>query len=224
MTGSAALRDVKWAYSLRSFGPVEAAAGLAVKALGHEALARLDLQPGMRVLDLGCGAGRSLPALARAVGPQGEVVGVDYTRAMLERARRRVEEAGLSNVRLVEADAADWALEPGSFDRVLCTHALSVIPASRQALHRAVAALRPGGRIVIVDMKRMEAPTEALAPFFEQVVNPLYENLAYQLACAQPSREIVPELRRLLPQVTCEDRVGGAMYIAVGDRPVEVGS
>lgn len=222
MTGSAALRDVKWAYSLRSFGPVEAVAGLAVKKLGREALARLDLGPGMRVLDLGCGTGRSLAHLSRAVGPAGEVVGVDYTRAMLERARLRVEDAGLTNVRLIEADAADLALPPGSFDRVLCTYALSVIPRSRQALHRAVALLAPGGRIVVVDMKRMDPPTESLAPFWEQVVNPVYENLAYQLACAQPSREIVTELRRLLAHVTVEDRAGGAMYLAVADRPVEM--
>lgn len=216
------LDDIKWAYTLRSIAPVEMLGGWAVRNLRHAALRRLGVEPGMRVLDLACGAGRTLPWLARAVGPEGQVVGVDYTRAMLERARLRVERGGYTNVRLIEADAADLVLPAASFDRVLCAHALSVIPRSRQALHAAVQALKPGGRIVVVDMKRFAAPLPSLQPIYDQVLNPLYEQLAYQLACAQPSREIVTEMRRVLSDVHVEEQLGGAVYLAWGERPREV--
>ena len=213
------LEEIKWAYTLRSIAPVDVLGGWAVRSLRLEALRRLGVEPGMRVLDLACGSGHTLPRLARAVGPTGEVVGVDYTRAMLELARTRVERAGLDNVRLIEADAADLVLAPGSFDRVLCAHALSVIPRSRQALHGAVQALKPSGRIVVMDLKRLASPLTSLQPIFDQVVNPLYEQLAYQLACAQPSREIVTEMRRVLAEVKVEEHLGGAMYLAWGEHP-----
>lgn len=216
------LDDIKWAYSLRSLAPVEALGGWAARGFRHAALRRLGVEPGMRVLDLACGSGRSLPWLARAVGPAGSVVGVDYTRAMLEQARTRVERAGLTNVRLIEADASDLVLPPGSFDRVLCAHALSVIPRSRQALHGAVNALKPGGRLVVLDMKRLAPPVASLQPIYDQVLNPLYEQLAYQLACAWPSREIVTEMRRVLGDVQVEEHLGGALYLAWGERPREV--
>ncbi len=216
------LDDIKWAYTLRSIAPVDMLGGWAVRGWRHAALHRLGVEPGMRVLDLACGSGRTLPWLAKAVGPSGEVVGVDYTRAMLERARLRVERGGFGNVRLIEADAADLVLAPASFDRVLCAYALSVIPRSRQALHGAVAALKPGGRIVVVDMKRLAAPLASLQPIYDQLLNPLYEQLAYQLACAQPSREIVTEMRRVLSDVKLEEQLGGAVYLAWGERPREV--
>ena len=216
------LDDIKWAYTLRSLAPVEMLGGWAVRGYRLAALRRLGVEPGMRVLDLACGAGRSLPWLARAVGPSGEVVGVDYTRAMLERARLRVERGGFANVRLIEADASDLVLPAGSFDRVLCAHALSVIPRSRQALQVAVNALKPGGRLVVLDMKRLAPPLASLAPIYDQVLNPLYEQLAYQLACADPSREIVTEMRRVLGDVRVEEHMGGALYLAWGEKPREV--
>ena len=70
-------------------------------------LARAELRPGERVLDLGTGTGAVAEQAARAVGPRGEVVGVDISAAMLALARRRAEELGLSNLRYAEGRGED---------------------------------------------------------------------------------------------------------------------
>lgn len=214
---SAPLDRIRWTYTWRSFARLYDLGFMPVMYVREEAIAKLGLAPGMRVLDLACGTGLNLPYLARAVGLEGQVVGVDYTRAMLEQARSRCEREGLGNVRLIEADAATVTLP--EFDAVICTHALSIIPRSREALRRAVEALRPGGRLVVADLKRLGPPVEALAPLYETVVNPIYESLAYSIACAQPSREIVQEMRLLLEDVTSEEHVAGALYVAAGVKP-----
>jgi demethylmenaquinone methyltransferase/2-methoxy-6-polyprenyl-1,4-benzoquinol methylase len=213
------LTRIKWTYTWRSFANMYDLGFMPVMYVREAAIRRLDLQPGMRVLDLACGTGLNLPYLSQAVGPTGEVVGVDYTRAMLEKAQRRCERRRLDNVRLIEADAATVHLPEGDFDRVICTHALSIIPRSREALRRAVVALRPGGRIVVADLKRLDPPVEELELFYATVVNPVYESLAYHIACAQPSREILQEMRLLLEGVEYEEHVGGALYVATGTKP-----
>lgn len=96
-------------------------------------IAELQLQPGARVLDVGCGTGLNFPLLLDAVGPSGALVGVDASGSMLSRARARRETGGWSNVTLVEADAAllDAALSrstaSGLFDAALLSYSLSII-------------------------------------------------------------------------------------------------
>jgi ubiquinone/menaquinone biosynthesis C-methylase UbiE len=120
--------------------------------LRARAIGQLGLTTGASVVDLGCGTGLSLAALRDAVGTQGRVVGIDASPDMLMRAREKIREGGWDNVTLVEADAAAVALEPGAFDGVLCFYTHDIMR-SRQALGRAVAALRPGGRVVAAGAK-----------------------------------------------------------------------
>src|SRR5258706_12533165 len=72
---------------------------------GVAAMKRLDLGPGQRVLDVGCGDGSTTIELARRVGPDGDAVGVDIAPAMLDAARRRAEVQGVDNASFVIADA-----------------------------------------------------------------------------------------------------------------------
>jgi arsenite methyltransferase len=64
-----------------------------------------EIPTGATILDLGCGAGLDALIAARRVGPAGKVIAVDFSRAMLSRARRAAAEAGVSNLELREADA-----------------------------------------------------------------------------------------------------------------------
>jgi demethylmenaquinone methyltransferase/2-methoxy-6-polyprenyl-1,4-benzoquinol methylase len=217
------LDQIKLVYTIRSVGHMYDVGFIPLAHVREAAIKALDVRPGMRVLDLACGTGLNLPYMARAVGPKGEVVGIDYTRAMLEQARRRVEAGGFGWVRLIEGDAANLSFPEGSFDRVICTHALSIIPRSREALRRAVAALKPGGRLAVADLKRLDAPVEVLQPWYDFVVNPMYEALAYTIGCAHPEREILQEMRLLLQDVSVEEFLGGAVYVAVGDKPAVSG-
>ncbi|MCB9662792.1 MAG: methyltransferase domain-containing protein [Alphaproteobacteria bacterium] len=118
---------------------------------------RLQLEPGASVLDIGCGTGLNLPLLVEAVGPSGRVVGLDYSNGMLDQARSRVRERGWTNVELVQGDAAELAGLNGPFDGVLSTWALGIVDDLPSALRRALAVLRPGGRLAVLDLHRTRA-------------------------------------------------------------------
>lgn len=89
-------------------------------------LSALDISPGDTVVEFGCGPGVNLPALRERVGPSGEIVAVDLTRPMLDRARALVTRRGWQNVSLVQADATTPPV--ASADAVLATFVTSLFP------------------------------------------------------------------------------------------------
>jgi arsenite methyltransferase len=110
----------------------------------------LGVNPGDRILDVGCGPGFAIAELVDQVGVAGSIVGVDRSPHMLTAAARRC--AGHPNVMLHEADAAALPLDDATFDRALCVQVLEFVPdvtAALAELHRVV---RPGGRVVIWDV------------------------------------------------------------------------
>lgn len=118
----------------------------------REALAdRAELGPGDRVLDLCTGTGAMLPALAGRVGAQKLVIGLDFSRGMLERARART--AGTPSVALVEADAERLPFRSESLQVVTCSHAFYELKGegAERALREVVRVLRPGGRFVMME-------------------------------------------------------------------------
>lgn len=126
----------------------------------QQALRALALQPGMTVVDVGCGTGASLPVLVPAVGPSGRVVGVDASPGMLQKAQARIRRNGWENVevRQVGSDHTPEAIarELGEIQRVHCFLSLSVIDAWREVLDGWWHALAPGGRFVIADVHNPE--------------------------------------------------------------------
>jgi ubiquinone/menaquinone biosynthesis C-methylase UbiE len=117
----------------------------------RRAVAALDLKAGDTVLEIGAGTGRNFSYLVEAVGPGGKVVGVDASPGMLAEARKLIERHGWQNVQLIHQDAAQLDLD-GDFDRVLFSLSYSALPEPRPALARAWKRLRPGGRVVVMDM------------------------------------------------------------------------
>lgn len=111
-------------------------------------LARADLQPGERVLDLGTGTGAVAEQAARAVGPRGEVVGVDISAAMLALARRRAEESGLGHLRYAEGRGEALPAADGAFDVLLASLSLMYVIDRAAAAREMARVLRPGGRLV----------------------------------------------------------------------------
>jgi phosphatidylethanolamine/phosphatidyl-N-methylethanolamine N-methyltransferase len=112
----------------------------------------LRLPAGARVLELGVGTGLSLAAYPAGA----EVVGIDYSEAMLEEARKRVVRSGLRNVRLERMSACELGFPDDSFDFVLAFHVVTVVPDSEALMREALRVLRPGGRLVIVNRFRRE--------------------------------------------------------------------
>jgi SAM-dependent methyltransferase len=108
------------------------------------------LQPGERVLDVGCGHGRSTVEAAERVAPNGRVVGIDISPAMLQPAHRRVAAADLDNIELVEGDAQVYPFEPDSFDVVISRFGLMFFADPEAAFANLARALRSGGRLAFV--------------------------------------------------------------------------
>ena len=113
---------------------------------------RLDLTPGMRVLDAGCGPGRLTTPLARAVGPAGEVVALDGQHEMLQKLEKRLEAGGIRNVRSVRAVLGEGELNEGGFDRILLAMVFGETRDRRAAARELYAALEPGGVLSVTEI------------------------------------------------------------------------
>lgn len=114
-----------------------------------EVLARASLAPGQRVLDVACGSGLVTFDAACAVGPRGQVLGIDLSGQMIDIASRRAAERQVPNVSFVRMDAEALALPDASFDVVLCALGLMYMPEPERALREMRRVLRPGGRMVV---------------------------------------------------------------------------
>ncbi len=125
--------------------------------LGRDRLIReLMPSPGARICEIGCGTGRNLVALAKRY-PQAEIFGIDASHEMLKTAKATIARAGLTErVRIAcclaeELDPAGTFGLDASFDAILFSYTLSMIPDWGRAIDRAVAVLRPAGTLAIVD-------------------------------------------------------------------------
>lgn len=113
---------------------------------------QLDLQPGMTVLDAGCGPGRLTIPLAEKVGPQGKVVAIDIQSGMLERAQEKARAAHLTNIQFRQVGVGEGKLEHNKYDRVLLVTVLGEIPDRETALGEIFDTLKPGGILSVTEV------------------------------------------------------------------------
>ena len=136
------------------------------------AVRALDLRPGDSVVDVACGTGLNFPLIEEAIGPDGRIVGVDLTDAMLAQAEDRIKKNGWSNISLVQADAAVFDF-PTEVDAIVSTYALTQVPECAAVIARGATALSGGGRWVVLDLMvpaktprwLMQLGTATLRPF-----------------------------------------------------------
>jgi ubiquinone/menaquinone biosynthesis C-methylase UbiE len=117
---------------------------------GVHVLDAVEIQPGERVLDVGCGTGDLSLAAARAVGSADRVVGIDLSVPMLETARRRASTAGLGNASFVAGDAQGHGFRESEFDVVVSRFGVMFFTDPVAAFTNLARALRPGGRLGFV--------------------------------------------------------------------------
>jgi arsenite methyltransferase len=118
------------------------------------------LAPGTRVVDIGSGAGIDSLIAAKMVGPSGQVIGVDMTRAMLEMARKSASEAGACHVEFREGLAESLPVPDGWADVVISNGVLNLLPDKLAALQEMARVLKPTGRLQIGDILVQQAVPE----------------------------------------------------------------
>jgi len=165
-------RQVKRAYALYSpvydflfdwiFHPGRQAA---VKLLG--------IQPGDRILEVGIGTGLNFGLYP----PRSQLVGIDLSEQMLEKAQAKIEELGLDNVTLKVMDAGATDFADNEFDRALATYVISAVPDPVAVLREMRRVVKPGGILVILNHFRSE---RALVGALEDLLAPLCTRLGWK--------------------------------------------
>ena len=107
----------------------------------------LNVAPSERVLEVGVGTGLSLSLYPRNC----EVVGIDLSQGMLEKAQKRLEEHQLDHVTLQRMDASQMEFPDDAFDTVMATYVVTAVPDYRPVISEMIRVCRPGGRIVMLN-------------------------------------------------------------------------
>jgi ubiquinone/menaquinone biosynthesis C-methylase UbiE len=187
--------------------------GYPQQALRRRAVQALGLRPGATVVDLACGTGQNFPLIEEAIGPDGRIIGVDLTDAMLAQARRRIEHDGWSNVSLVQADAADYTF-PAEPDAILSTYALSHVPECGAVIARGAKALAPGGRWVVLDLKAPDNVPRLLAQLGLALGRP-FGSIDEWLA-RRPWEELRAAMQDVPGNLSWSELCFGTAFLAVG--------
>lgn len=181
--------------------------------LRRKAVRRLELKPGERVLEVGCGTGRNLSLLRERVGLEGHVYGLDLSEGMLADAQALCKRRQWDNVTLIRSDAAQYSV-PSAVDGVFFSLSYAVMPHHREVLRHAWEQLRPGGFLVIMDAK--------LPPGIRgQLLLPYSVWIMRRTVLGNPYLRPWEELRELTDSFEMEEFLFGSYYICRGQKPLE---
>ncbi|WP_222913442.1 class I SAM-dependent methyltransferase [Natrinema sp. SYSU A 869] len=171
------------------------------------AIDHLDLQPGDRVLDIGCGPGVNFECIRHEIGEDGELVAIDYSPEMVENARQRVTEHGWNNIDVIQADATMADLGE-DFDAAIATLSMSVMPDIHRAIRNVYRSLASGGTFIIFDLRTIPSGPA-------RILNPLLWRFFYWFANWNPNGDTIDSLTAIFEQVKIvETYAAGAAYTA----------
>jgi ubiquinone/menaquinone biosynthesis C-methylase UbiE len=176
------------------------------RGIRPRAVKQLNLKPGDRVLDVGCGTGRNLPYLSRAVQPDGWVYGVDISEGMLAKAGEACDKNGWKNVILICSDAAEYEL-PEAVDGAIFSLSYATMRHRKQVLRHAWEQIKPGGRLVMLDSR-------FLSGLLWRLTYPLFSWILKLTVLGNPDVDELRDVRELSGQVEVEELQFGTYFIA----------
>lgn len=157
--------NLAWTYDF-TMGP-------ALHAGRLQAIQGMGIQRGDRVLEVGVGTGIN----ALLYPTDCDVTGIDLSASMLDKARDRVARKGLTNVRLLEMDAANLKFADDSFDIVYAPYVISVVPDPVAVVREMRRVCRPGGRIIVLNHFRSTNPLVAKV---ERMISPFTVHIGFK--------------------------------------------
>jgi predicted methyltransferase len=152
-----------------------------------EVVGLLECRPGMTAVDLGAGTGYFIGYLSQAVGADGRVLALDAEQSMIDAMAARIERDQLLNIRPSLVSPDDPALPPRSVDRILIVNTWHHISSRVGYAEKLLAALRPGGLLLIVDLT-MDSP---LGPPLEKRLT--HDTVMHELEAAGFAAKLVEE-------------------------------
>ena len=191
------------------------APGYPQRAQRLRAVQALGLRAGDTVIDIACGTGLNFPLLERVVGPDGRIVGVDLTDAMLARAQDRIETNGWSNISLVQADAAGFDF-PAGVDAILSTYALTQVPECAEVIAHGAEALSGGGRWAVLDLKVPGNTPRWVAQLGTAIVRPFAGIDEWTMR--RPWEAIRAAMQEELAEFSWTELFFGTAFLAAGSR------
>jgi ubiquinone/menaquinone biosynthesis C-methylase UbiE len=171
------------------------------------------IDAGMRVLDLGCGAGDVSMLAAELVGPAGFIVGIDLSQEALNMARKRAQEAGLRQISFVRASVEEFSIDE-SFDLVIGRYILVHQPEPVALVRKAARLVRPGGALAFHEV-RMNSDTKSVpyVPLWDLTTNLVRIALKSSVSNYDGADRLVEhfcEAGLPYPNLFCEELVGGS--------------
>jgi len=178
---------------------------------GRRTIELASLPQGSRVLDVCCGAGASALPAAEAVGPTGSVIGVDLANQLLESARTKAVQRGLSNVEFEIGDMLSLRFPVANFDAVVCVFGIFFVPDMAKAVGELWSRVRPGGKLAVTTWgpNFCEPANDAFWYSIKNVRPDLYKGFNPWDRIDNPAslRKILNEAGVASPQINAEDRL-----------------
>ncbi|KAB7708907.1 demethylmenaquinone methyltransferase [Bacillus aerolatus] len=195
----------------------------------NDTMKKMAVEKGAAALDVCCGTGDWTIALAKTAGPEGRVVGLDFSQNMLNVGKEKVEEAGLKRVEMIQGNAMELPFEDNTFDYVTIGFGLRNVPDYMQVLQEMHRVLKPGGMAVCLETSQ---PTmigfRQLYFLYFRFIMPMFGKLfakSYkEYSWLQESARDFPgmkELKRMFEQaglinVSCMPHTGGVAATHIG--------
>jgi len=166
------LKKVEQVYSTYA-GVYDQTFGRVFQQSRESAVRGLPIQPGDRILEVGVGTGEALPLYPRHC----EILGIDFSHGMLEKARTRIQKYQLDHVTLQRMDAAHMDLLDNSFDIVVAAYVVTAVPDYRKVVEEMIRVCKPGGRIIMLN--HFSNGNKMIAAI-EKMISPLCKHIGFR--------------------------------------------